>query len=296
MGEPRRESMPLVIPSEFVIPRLRPSASARNDNLARNDKRHRFTSRFTHLPTSSTGQTTGLTPRLSVDRLHKRFGQIEALRAATFRVEHGEVLGLLGPNGAGKSTLLACLAGLLRADGGQVRGADGRAIEPAHRRDALMYLPDGIAPWPDQTASWILEFWRVMTGARADGWDAIADVLGLADLRGRRIGTLSKGERKRVLLGLALASPQPVVLMDEPFDGLDLRQTRATIAMFRELAREGRSLVLSIHSMPDAARVCDRLVLLNDGSTIAEGTLPELRERAGLAAGADLEDVFLAIA
>jgi len=136
----------------------------------------------------------------------------------------------------------------------------------------------------------------VMTGTRADGWEAIADVLGLAELRGRRIGTLSKGERKRVLLGLALASPQPVVLMDEPFDGLDLRQTRATIAMFRELAREGRSLVLSIHSMPDAARVCDRLVLLNDGSTIAEGTLPELRERAGLAAGADLEDVFLAIA
>jgi ABC-type multidrug transport system ATPase subunit len=66
--------------------------------------------------------------------------------------------------------------------------------------------------------------------------------------------------------------------------------------MFRQLARDGRSLVLSIHSMPDAARVCDRLVLLNDGITIAEGTLPELRERAGLPDGADLEDVFLAIA
>jgi ABC-type multidrug transport system ATPase subunit len=237
-----------------------------------------------------------VTTRLSVDRLHKRFGQIEALRAATFRVEPGEVLGLLGPNGAGKSTLLACLAGLLLADGGDVRGDDGLKIAIARRHDTLMYLPDGIAPWPEQTADWILAFWRVMAGARTDGWDAIADVLGLAELRGRRLGTLSKGERKRVLLGLSLASPQPVVLMDEPFDGLDLRQTRATIAMFRELAAAGRSLVLSIHSMPDAARVCDRLVLLNDGSTIAEGTLGQLRERTGLSAVADLEDVFLALA
>ena len=74
------------------------------------------------------------------------------------------------------------------------------------------------------------------------------------------------------------------------------RQTRATITMFRELAEGGRSLVLSIHSMPDAARVCDRLVLLNDGNTIAEGTLPELRDLAGVSEHVDLEDVFLALA
>ena len=234
--------------------------------------------------------------RLTVDRLRKRFGQIEALRAATFRVEPGEVLGLLGPNGAGKSTLLSCLAGLLLADGGDVRGEDGQIIEPTRRRDALVYLPDAIRPWPDQTTEWVLSFWRVMTGASDDGWHDIAQVLGLDELRGRQLGTLSKGERKRVLLGLTLASPPPVVLMDEPFDGLDLRQTRATIAMFRELAASGRSLVLSIHSMPDAARVCDRLVLLNDGTTIAEGTLQELRSLAGVDDGADLDDVFLALA
>jgi len=234
--------------------------------------------------------------RLTVDRLRKRFGRIEALRAATFRVEPGEVLGLLGPNGAGKSTLLSCLAGLLLADGGDVRGEDGQIIEPTRRRDALVYLPDAIRPWPDQTTEWVLSFWRVMTGASDDGWHDIAQVLGLDELRGRQLGTLSKGERKRVLLGLTLASPPPVVLMDEPFDGLDLRQTRATIAMVRELAASGRSLVLSIHSMPDAARVCDRLVLLNDGTTIAEGTLQELRSLAGVDDGADLEDVFLALA
>lgn len=235
-------------------------------------------------------------PRLSVEHLQKRFGQVEALRDATFRVEAGEVLGLLGPNGAGKSTLLACIAGLARADAGSVRDEGGRAIPIAARRDHLLYLADGIAPWPEQTTEWVLAFWRSVAAASDADWSMLSDILGLDELRGRTVGTLSKGERKRVMLALALVSPQPVVLMDEPFDGLDLRQTRATIAMFRDLATRDRSLVLSIHSMGDAARVCDRLVLLNAGRTIAEGSAAELRVSAGVAETADLEDVFLALA
>src|SRR6185295_4515101 len=98
----------------------------------------------------------------------------------------------------------------------------------------------------------------------------IAQSLGINDFGSQRMGELSKGQRKRVLLAMTLVSPQPIVMMDEPFDGLDLRQTRSTIAMFRAIAAAGRSLVISIHSMSDAARVCDRLVLLSDGRTVAE--------------------------
>jgi len=111
--------------------------------------------------------------RLTVDRLRKRFGQIEALRAATFRVEPEEVLGLLGPNGAGKSALLACLADLLLADGGEVRGEDGQVIDPPSRRDALVYLPDAIRPWPDQTTDFAAGggrgFSRIGCGSRMQG-------------------------------------------------------------------------------------------------------------------------------
>ena len=236
------------------------------------------------------------TTRLRVEQLHKRFGQVVALSDATFRVEIGEVLGLLGPNGAGKSTLLACLAGLLAADGGRVLGADGTAVETTNRREQLIYLPDAVRPWSDQPVSWVTDFWRALVNADATAWPAIAGSLDIGNLGAQRMGELSKGQRKRVLLAMTLASPQPIVMMDEPFDGLDLRQTRSTIAMFREIAAAGRSLVISIHSMSDAARVCDRLVLLNDGRTVAEGTPDELRSLARLPGDAELEDVFLALA
>jgi ABC-type multidrug transport system ATPase subunit len=229
---------------------------------------------------------------LIVSHLRKRFGAVTAAEDVSFEVRGGEVLGLLGPNGAGKSTVLECLAGLLPADGGAVT-LDGVPLGAAQRRDALFYLPDGVRPWGDQCVGWVLDFGRALHGGASD--PDVDDALGIAPLRGRRVGELSKGQRKRVLLAYALATPQPAVLLDEPFDGLDLRQTRSAIALFRHVAGAGRAVVLSVHSMTDASRVCDRLVLLSDGRAAAEGTLDELRVRAGLP-GAELEDVFLALA
>jgi ABC-type multidrug transport system ATPase subunit len=122
----------------------------------------------------------------------------------------------------------------------------------------------------------------------------MARLLDLLSLERQRVGTLSKGQRKRMLIALALLTPQPLVLLDEPFDGLDLRQTREAAPLLRHIATTGRSLLLSIHQLHDAARVCDRLVLLSDGRVAGEGTLDELRERAGLP-DADVEEVFLAL-
>ena len=236
--------------------------------------------------------------RLAVRALRKRFGVVEAVRDATFDVRAGEVVGLLGPNGAGKSTILECLAGLLPADGGTVH-VDGRLLAPEARGAALFYLPDGIAPWADATVGQVLDLaadtWGTPVDARRAWADDAAVALDGAALRDRRVGALSKGQRKRVLVALALLVPRPLVLMDEPFDGLDLRQTRAAIALFRRVVAGGRSLLVSIHAMRDAERVCDRLVLVSDGVARAEGTPDALRAQAGLPDG-DLEDVFLALA
>ncbi|HEY2379504.1 MAG TPA: ABC transporter ATP-binding protein [Gemmatimonadaceae bacterium] len=229
---------------------------------------------------------------LNVHGLAKRYGHFWALRGASFSVRAGEVLGLVGPNGSGKTTLLECLAGLLSLDGGHVRPDD--PLVPHRRRDLLFYMPDGIVPWPEQTVGWVLRFSAGLQGCSRNEVAEMARLLDLASLERQRVGTLSKGQRKRMLIALALLTPQPLVLLDEPFDGLDLRQTREAVPLLRHFTATGRSLLLSIHQLGDAARVCDRLVLLSDGRVAGEGTLDELRDRAGLP-DADVEEVFLAL-
>lgn len=232
---------------------------------------------------------------LSVSHIVKRFGTTQALRGASFTVHPNELLGLIGPNGSGKSTLLECLAGLIVADAGEVRVHHAPLTAEA-RRATLFYVPDGALPWPDQTVSWVTSFSATLqqTHLPISEQMYITRALGVEPLGNRRVGTLSKGERKRVLLALALLTPQPIVLIDEPFDGLDLRQMRDVGVLFRRVVDEGRTLLLSIHQLSDAARICDRLVLLSDGCVVGEGTLDELRARAGLPEGG-LDEVFLAL-
>jgi ABC-type multidrug transport system ATPase subunit len=118
--------------------------------------------------------------------------------------------------------------------------------------------------------------------------------LRLEEIKESRLSTLSKGERKRLMLALGLLTSQPLLLLDEPFDGLDLRQTRDVMTMIRSNRSNGRTLLLSIHQLIDAERVCDRLVLLNEGKVAAEGTLAELRKLANIEEGG-LEEIFLAL-
>src|SRR6185295_1495892 len=202
-------------------------------------------------------------------------------------------LGLVGPNGAGKTTLFGCLAGILPADSGRVADGAGRTLPPPGRRDLLFYLPDGILPWPEQRLDRLLVHWGSLWGVaseREPSLESLVERLDLQHLRSSPAGSLSKGERKRFLLALALLTPQPLLLLDEPFDGLDLRQTRDVAALLKEVAAGGRTLFLSIHQLVDAGRVCDRIVMLSDGRVAGEGTLDALRERAGLVEGS-LEEV-----
>jgi len=239
-----------------------------------------------------------MAPILSVHGLTKSYGPRRVLDAVSFTVRPGEVLGLIGPNGAGKTTLFECLAGLLApdagADAGEVRGPGERVLAPAERSAAMFYVPDGIAPWPDQPVCRVLLFFRDLWGVGAERVSAAVDSLKLRTLLGSPVRSLSKGERKRFLILLGLLAPQPLLMLDEPFDGLDLRQTREATAILRAEAARGRTLFLSIHQLSDAGRACDRFVLLADGRVVGEGTLPEVRERAGLRDGG-VEEVFLAL-
>ena len=234
---------------------------------------------------------------LEVQGLTKHYRRVRALSEVSFSVRRGEILGLIGPNGAGKTTLFECLAAMAPADAGDVR-VNGAA--DADRSSILFYLPDGIAPWRDQRLGWLLDYVVHFFRGRAPLRDAVVERLQLGAIAGQTIGTLSKGQRKRALLAIGLLTPQPVLLVDEPFDGLDLRQTRDAAQTLRwHAAEHGRTLVLSIHQIADAAAVCDRFVLLSGGRVCGEGTLEELvahaKSQRQELAGNRLEDVFLAL-
>jgi len=225
---------------------------------------------------------------IRITGLTKQYGSIRALDRVSFDVRPGEVLGVIGPNGSGKTTLFECIGGVLPFDDGRIESES----------QSLFYLPDGIGPWPAQTVSWALRYIEGYFGAPAGMRDALIAALSLEPLLNKRIGHLSKGQRKRALLAIGLLTSRQVLFADEPFDGLDLRQTREVAQALRSFTRDGRTLVLSIHQIADAARVCDRFVLLSGGTIRGAGTLPELialaseRQQASIAG---LEEAFLAL-
>jgi ABC-2 type transport system ATP-binding protein len=188
---------------------------------------------------------------------------------------------------------MEAIAGVIPADAGCILWRD-QSISLPHRRELLFYLPDGLRPWDDQYVARVIELF-VSTYARPDG--AVAEVvgtLGLAPVLRKRVAALSKGYSRRLMLALALLTPHPLLLMDEPFDGFDLRQTREIMGVLREVAGNGRTLVLAIHQLIDAERICDRFVLLVAGRIRGAGTLAELRAQTAMPR-AGLEDVFLAL-
>jgi ABC-2 type transport system ATP-binding protein len=230
---------------------------------------------------------------LRVVDLSKHFGEEAAIAGVTFSAAAGEVLGIVGPNGAGKTTLLEATAGLVAADSGDVFWL-GNTLPASRRKAAMFYLPDGVKPYQDRFSIDVLMFFAgVYRRSAADVASAIA-ALELQPVLRKRVSALSKGYNRRLLLAIGLLTPHPMLLMDEPFDGFDLRQTRNIVAVVRKAAATGRTFILAIHQLADAERVCDRFILLAGGQVRGIGSLRELRTQTGILQ-ASLEETFLAL-
>lgn len=232
------------------------------------------------------------TPLLRCHGLGRRFGDYQALSEVSFSLNPGEILGVIGPNGAGKTTLMECIAGLQPPDSGRFWW-QGRPFSPLQAGRFLFYLPDGVLPYPEQPAGSVIEFFRRFFSANREHRDLLLQRLGLGPVLGKRVADLSKGYRRRLLLAIGLLSPRSLLMLDEPFDGFDLRQSLAVMELLREMLA-GRGLVLSIHQLSEAERICQRFLLLDAGRVVAQGTLEQLRRQAGLSRGG-LEEVFLAL-
>ena len=187
---------------------------------------------------------------------------------------------------------MECLAGLLPRDSGTLFWKD-RLLDAPAVKEVLFYLPDGILPYADDRVEIVLQFFQRIYAAGNERFELLIERLGLGNVLMKTVQSLSKGYRRRLLLAIGLLSPQPLLMLDEPFDGFDLRQTLGIMELLRETLAE-RTLLLSIHQLSEAEKICDRFLLLNEGAVIATGTIGELRQQAGLG-NSGLEEVFLAL-
>ena len=221
---------------------------------------------------------------IQVEHLVKRYGETCAVRDISFRVRDGEVIGFLGPNGAGKTTTMNILTGCLEATSGDVRiGGKHLEEDPLGIRRAVGYLPEQPPLYPDMTVAEYLTFVYALKKYKApDSREAylakICGMAGLSEVTGRLIRNLSKGYRQRVGRAGALIGDPKVLILDEPTVGLDPKQIIEIRELIRELGKE-RTVILSSHILPEVQSICDRVLVINEGQIVADGTPRELSER-----------------
>ena len=228
--------------------------------------------------------------------LSKRYGDLVAVDDVSFSVQPGEVVGFLGPNGAGKTTTMRILTGFLPPTDGRVV-IDGHDIfsDPLAARRAIGYLPESPPIYPEMSVEdyllYVSKLKDVPRRSRRDAVDRALERCGLADVRRRVIGSLSKGFRQRVGLAQAIVHDPPVMILDEPTVGLDPIQIREIRTLIGELAgvREGkaRTVILSTHILPEVEAICQRVIIMHRGKKALDAPLAELQR-----GGASLEEIF----
>lgn len=227
---------------------------------------------------------------IEIEGLSKHFGPIAAVTGLKLTVNKGDVLGLLGPNGAGKSTTMKMIAGFLAPDAGHVRIC-GHDIERETTAAQAMigYLPEGAPAYGDMTPRHFLAFIaavRGFHGAEAKKRaNAAAAKTELEPVMDQPIETLSKGFKRRVGLAQAILHDPPVLVMDEPTDGLDPNQKHSVRTLLRAMAKE-KAIIISTHLLEEVEAVCTRAVIIDRGRIVVDSTPSKLRERG------QLDDVF----
>ncbi len=222
---------------------------------------------------------------ISVAHLVRRFGSFTAVDDISFSLDKGEVVGFLGPNGAGKSTTMRMLTGFLPATRGSIQVAGFDVIEESLEvRRRIGYLPEAVPLYREHRVEEMLLFQGRLHGltrkeARRRGADVLARV-GLADRARSVIGKLSKGQRQRIGLAVALLPDPEVLILDEPTSGLDPLQRIEVRSLIRELAQD-RTVLLSSHILPEVEAVCPRVIVLHQGSIVADGTSERLVSQLG---------------
>jgi ABC-2 type transport system ATP-binding protein len=231
---------------------------------------------------------------IEVHGLVKTYGAKRAVDGVSFVVRRGDILGFLGPNGAGKSTTMKLITGFLRPDAGRatVDGIDV-AADPVGVKRRLGYLPESAPAYPEMTVEEFLDFIADVRGFRAAAprraqVDRAVALTHLGAVRKQTIETLSKGFKQRVGFAQALLHDPPVLVLDEPTDGLDPNQKNEVRALIKRMSAE-KAVILSTHILEEVEAICNRVIIISRGRVVADETPAQLQARKP---GARLDEIF----
>jgi ABC-2 type transport system ATP-binding protein len=234
---------------------------------------------------------------IETDNLSRDYGSRTALYPLTIRVAPGEILGFLGPNGAGKSTTVKLLTGMIKPSGGHARVA-GFDVEtdPVEVKRRIGYVPESAALYESLTAREFLDviasLYHEPSAGAHQRIDELLDRFGLAASKDQRLSEFSKGMKQKVLIASALMHRPEVVFLDEPLTGLDANAALVVKALIRSLAAQGRTIFFCSHVLEVVERVCSRIVIINGGRAIADGTPAGIASQSG---ARSLEEAFIAL-
>jgi ABC-2 type transport system ATP-binding protein len=234
---------------------------------------------------------------LRLESLSKSYGEIKAVKGIDVTLKRGEILGLLGPNGSGKSTTMRMILGILKPDSGAVLiYGQSESAAPVELKKKIGYVPETPQLYEFLTGIEYIDFVAEMYGVPpAERKDRVSNFLVGMQLAGHEnemISGYSQGMKQKIAIISALVHRPGILVLDEALNGLDPRSARLVKDLLRQLAGEGVSILFSTHVLEIAEALCDRVVIMYQGNIVAEGTVAQLRQTAGLP-GSTLEEVFL---
>jgi ABC-2 type transport system ATP-binding protein len=234
---------------------------------------------------------------ITLESVKKSFGDKVAVRDLTLSVSPGEIHGLLGPNGSGKSTTMKMIMGIVKPDTGKINVYGVDVLKrPVEAKRIVGYVPEFPYLYEYLTASEYLDFvgtaYRIDFKTRRERVDELLGALQMNEYINEVMSGFSQGMRQKIAFIAALLHRPKALILDEVLNGLDPRSARIVKDILQRLAGEGVAIIFSTHVLEIAEAVCGRITILNEGSLIAEGTVKELRTKAGLP-GSTLEETFL---
>lgn len=213
---------------------------------------------------------------LQTINLNKNYGSIKAVQDFNFTASKGEIIALLGPNGAGKSTLMNMITGFLNPTSGKIL-VDGEDIStnPIQAKSKIGFLPEGAPIYPDMSVKMFLKYMSDLRGGTKENLKRAIELAKIENVLNQKVETLSKGYLRRVGFAQSILSNPPILLLDEPTDGLDPNQKEHMRQLIYNM-KQDKTILISTHLLDEAEAICSRIIIINHGKMMIDGTCNEI--------------------